>query len=167
MIGDGSQPLFEGQFDGFVGRFFILVGVVAVIGLLWNQWSDGDGSVAPIQLALSETFAAAVPRLPSVAAAAATRDPASRRQSEMIQSRRWSALERAAAVERAVALQYAEVFRDQQLVRFEQLERVDDQLSEMFTETILLLEGVDERLRMLEVLHEESPWCWSGPLERQ
>ena len=65
MTRGSLEPRFEGQLEGRVRQFCILMGVLGVIGLLWNQPSDGDGSRVPIHSQLRESAMETVWVLPS------------------------------------------------------------------------------------------------------
>ena len=127
-------------------------GVIAAVGLMWTQSTDGDGSGGMIQPELPEAVAATISRF-SDGSAVVVGDSAQRRQSQLQEARRRE------AVELAAARRAGDAFQELQRGRFDQLERVDAQLADMFTENIRLMAGLDERLQILEAWREQSPRC--------
>ena len=153
MTRGSLEPRFEGQFEGRVRQFCILMGVLGVIGLLWNQPSDGDGSRVPIHSQLRESAIETARVLPSDGSGRDARAAALQRRSESREFYRQRAMESAIARRAAQdAEDRADVLRV--LRRVDEIERADAEFLEIVNASLYVMGGIDAPLEALEAWGE-------------
>ena len=153
MTRGSLEPRFEGQFEGRVRQFCILMGVLGVIGLLWNQPSDGDGSRVPIHSQLRESAIETAALLPSDRSGLEARAAALQRRSDVREFYRRQAVESAIARRTAQDSEDREDFL-RELRRLDQIERADAEFLEIVNASLYVMGGLDVLLEALEAWGE-------------
>ena len=158
MTRGSLEPQFEGQFEGRWRQFCILMGVVGVIALLWNQPSDGDGSRVRIHSQPRESAVETAPLFPSDASGLEARAAALQRRSDAREYFRRQAVE--SAIARRTA-QDSEAREDvlRELRRLDQIERADAEFLEIVNASLYVVGGLDVLLEALEAWGEEGGLC--------